>query len=82
LPELARLGFPLLVGTSRKGFIGKALGGAAENERAWGTAATVAAVILGGAHIVRVHDVTEMVQVARVADAIAQGRATSRTAAK
>ena len=82
LPELARLGFPLLVGTSRKGFIGKALGGAAESERAWGTAATVAAVILAGAHIVRVHDVTEMVQVARVADAIAKGRAAARTAAK
>jgi dihydropteroate synthase len=82
LPELARLGFPLLVGTSRKGFIGKALGGAAEAERAWGTAATVAAVILGGAHIVRVHDVVEMVQVARVADAIANGCAVARAAAK
>jgi dihydropteroate synthase len=70
LPELARLGFPLLVGTSRKGFIGQALGGASEAERAWGTAATVAASILGGAHIVRVHDVAEMAQVARVADAI------------
>jgi len=74
LPELARFGFPLLIGTSRKGFIGKALGGAAENERAWGTAATVAASIFGGAHIVRVHDVAEMVQVVRVADAIANPR--------
>ena len=71
LPELSRLGFPLLVGTSRKGFIGHVLGGAPEGERVWGTAATVAASILGGAHIVRVHDVAEMVQVARVADAIA-----------
>jgi dihydropteroate synthase len=70
LPELALIGFPLLIGTSRKGFIGKALGGLPENERVWGTAATVAASILGGAHIVRVHDVAEMVQVARVADAI------------
>ena len=70
LPELARAGFPLLVGTSRKGFIGQALGGVPEAERAWGTAATVAASILGGAHIVRVHDVAEMAQVARVADAI------------
>jgi dihydropteroate synthase len=70
LPELARLGFPLLVGTSRKGFIGKTLGGAPENERVWGTAATVAASILGGAHVVRVHDVAEMAQVARVTDAI------------
>ena len=70
LPELARLGFPLLVGASRKGFIGKALGGAPEGERAWGTAATVAASILGGAHIVRVHDVAEMSQVARIIDAV------------
>ena len=70
LPELAKLGFPLLLGTSRKSFIGKILGGAAKDERAWGTAATVAASILGGAHIVRVHDVAEMVQVAKVADAV------------
>jgi len=70
LPELARLGFPLLVGTSRKGFIGKVLGGAPEGERLWGTAATVAASILGGAHIGGVHDVAEMVQVARVTDAV------------
>lgn len=70
LPELARLGFPLMVGTSRKTFLGRALGGAPESERAWGTAATVTACILGGAHIVRVHDVAEMVQVARVADAL------------
>ncbi|HXJ16545.1 MAG TPA: dihydropteroate synthase [Candidatus Polarisedimenticolia bacterium] len=74
LPELARLGFPLLVGTSRKGFIGATLGGLPESERAWGTAATVAASILGGAHIVRVHDVAEMAQVARVADAILNPR--------
>ena len=71
LPELARLGFPLLLGTSRKGFIGRALGGVPKEERAWGTAATVVASVLGGAHIVRVHDVAEMVQVVRVADAIA-----------
>jgi dihydropteroate synthase len=70
LPELARLGFPLLAGTSRKSFVGKAMGGAPKEERAWGTAATVAAAILGGAHIVRVHDVEEMAQVARVTDAI------------
>jgi dihydropteroate synthase len=77
LPELARLGFPLLVGTSRKSFIGRALenalgvGHVPEANRVWGTAATVAASVLGGAHIVRVHDVAEMVQVVRVADAIA-----------
>lgn len=70
LPELAKLGFPLLLGTSRKSFIGKILGGAGKEERAWGTAATVAASILGGVHIIRVHDVAEMVEVARVADAV------------
>jgi len=68
LPELLKLGFPLLVGPSRKSFVGRALGGVPENSRAWGTAAAVAACILGGAHIVRVHDVAPMVQVARVAD--------------
>ena len=61
LSEVAKLGFPLLMGTSRKGFIGKTLeleGKAAEAEaKLWGTAATVAASILNGAHIVRVHDV-------------------------
>ncbi|HEV3375336.1 MAG TPA: dihydropteroate synthase [Candidatus Acidoferrum sp.] len=72
LPDLAKLGFPLMVGTSRKGFLGVTLGSdgkpAPPEERIWGTAATVTACILGGAHIIRVHDVAEMVQVARVAD--------------
>jgi dihydropteroate synthase len=75
LPELAKLRFPLLVGTSRKGFLGATLGRngkpAPPEERIWGTAATVTASILGGAHIVRVHDVAEMVQVAQVADLLA-----------
>ena len=75
LPRLAALGYPLLVGTSRKGFLGATLARdgkpAPPEERIWGTAATVTASILGGAHIVRVHDVTEMVQVARVADCVA-----------
>ena len=75
LPLLARLGFPLLVGTSRKGFLGATLARdgqpAPPEERIWGTAATVTASILNGAHIVRVHDVPEMVQVARVADCLA-----------
>jgi dihydropteroate synthase len=78
LPELAPLGFPLLVGPSRKGFIGKALGARASGERIWGTAAAVAASILGGAHIVRVHDVAEMIQVAAIADAVANPRAVAR----
>jgi dihydropteroate synthase len=77
LPEFARLGFPLLLGPSRKNFVGKVLGGAPQNERVWGTAATIVASIFGGAHIVRVHDVAEMVQVARIADAIANPRATA-----
>jgi dihydropteroate synthase len=74
LPQLAKLGYPLLVGTSRKGFLGATLGRegkpAPPEERLWGTAATVTASILNGAHIVRVHDVAEMVQVARVADCL------------
>jgi dihydropteroate synthase len=74
LPELARLGYPVLVGTSRKSFLGRALGGTAESDRIWGTAAMVAASILQGAHIVRVHDVAEMSQVARVTDVIASGK--------
>lgn len=74
LPELARLGYPLLVGTSRKAFIGHALGGAPEDQRLWGTAATVTASILGGAHIVRVHDVAEMAQIASIADSLLAAR--------
>ncbi|MHB8503558.1 MAG: dihydropteroate synthase [Candidatus Acidiferrales bacterium] len=75
LTQLASLGYPLLVGTSRKGFLGATLARdrkpAPAEERIWGTAATVTASIFGGAHIVRVHDVAEMVQVARVADCVA-----------
>ena len=74
LPELAKLGYPVMVGTSRKGFLGATLAKhgkpAPAEERIWGTAATVVASILNGAHIVRVHDVAEMVQVVRVMDAL------------
>jgi dihydropteroate synthase len=74
LPQLARLGYPLLVGTSRKGFLGVTLARDSEpappEDRLWATAATVTASILGGAHIVRVHDVAEMVQVVRVSDCL------------
>jgi dihydropteroate synthase len=75
LPEFARLGCPIVIGTSRKAFLGRALAGpdspsAPPGERLLGTAATVTASILGGAHIVRVHDVVEMVRVARVADRV------------
>jgi dihydropteroate synthase len=78
LPELSRMGYPLLVGASRKTFIGAILGSAKNplppSKRLWGTAATIVASILGGAHIVRVHDVAEMAQVARIADAVASAR--------
>ena len=74
LPDLAKLGYPLLVGTSRKGFLGATLARNGKplpaEQRIWGTAATVAASILQGAHIVRVHDVEEMAQVARVTDSV------------
>jgi dihydropteroate synthase len=100
LPEIAKLGYPLVVGTSRKGFLGHTLALAKERafddlakhsaragasaklstlrskkpvpseERLLATAATVAASILAGAHIVRVHDVEEMAQVAAVADRV------------
>ena len=74
LPMLAKLGYPLLVGASRKGFLGATRArnrkSAAPDERLWATAAAVTASILGGAHIVRVHDVAEMAQVVRVADCV------------
>jgi dihydropteroate synthase len=71
LPELRQLGFPLLIGPSRKSFIGKTLDLPA-GERLEGTAAAVALSIAGGADVVRVHDVKAMVRVARMADAIRQ----------
>ena len=63
-------GLPWVVGASRKGFIGKITGVKEARERAWGTAAAVTAAVKGGADIVRVHDVEEMGQVAKMADAI------------
>ena len=83
LPLIAKLGYPLLVGTSRKGFIAATLARNGKSvpveERMWGTAATVTASILNGAHIVRVHDVDEMVQVARVSDAVLGGPSATRS---
>ena len=67
LHELRDLGQPILIGTSRKSFIGKVLD-LPVDERMEGTAATVAAAVLRGADVVRVHDVREMARVARVAD--------------
>ena len=69
LPELRSLGFPLLIGPSRKSFIGKTLD-LPVAERLEGTAAAVALGIAGGVDMVRVHDVKPMVRVARMADAI------------
>lgn len=63
-------GLPLLVGTSRKRFIGALLDGAAPDDRVEGTATTVALAIAAGADIVRVHDLAHMARTRRVADAI------------
>ena len=60
---------PILIGTSRKQFLGKILDKSV-TERMWGTAASVAVSILRGVHIIRVHDIVEMNQVALVTDAI------------
>jgi dihydropteroate synthase len=62
--------FPIMIGTSGKGFIGKLLNDAAVTERLHGTIATVVAAVLKGAHIVRVHDVKPLVEAVRVADAV------------
>ncbi len=69
LGELGPLGHPVLVGPSRKSFIGKILD-LPVDERLEGTAAAVAASVMNGANVVRVHDVKQMLRVARVADAI------------
>jgi dihydropteroate synthase len=69
LERFATFDLPLMIGVSRKRFIG-ALTGRPEGERVFGTAAAVAASILRGAHLVRVHDVREIVDVVRVTDAI------------
>jgi len=79
LSEFASLGCPIVIGTSRKAFLGRALAGtdgppAPTEERLLGTATTVTASVLGGAHIVRVHDVAEIVRVIRVADQIVNAR--------
>ena len=68
--RFAALGRPLLVGPSRKSFLTAAIGDRPTAEREWATAAAVTTAVLGGAHIVRVHCVPEMVDVVRVADAI------------
>jgi dihydropteroate synthase len=70
LPALAVLDRPLLVGPSRKSFLEASLGERLPGDRDWGTAAAVAAAVMGGAHIVRVHAVKEMADVVRTVEAI------------
>ena len=71
----ALLPHPLLIGASRKGFIGKITGETDPARRQFGTAATVAWSVANGAAVVRVHDVREMVQVVRMVRAITIGKA-------
>ena len=73
LGELVGTGWPVLVGTSRKSFIGATLG-VAEHQRLEGTAATVAWAVAQGAHLVRVHDVEAMARVVRMTEAIVAAR--------
>jgi dihydropteroate synthase len=73
LAELKALGRPILLGTSRKSFIGHVLD-LPVDQRLEGTAATVAIGIANGADIVRVHDVAQMVRVVRMSDAIVRGK--------
>ncbi|MCH8007720.1 MAG: dihydropteroate synthase [Chloroflexi bacterium] len=73
LGELRDLGLPLLIATSRKSTIGKVLDGAPPEERLHGTSASMALAIANGADMIRVHDMAEMRDVARVADAIVRG---------
>jgi len=70
LRELTVLGRPIVIGTSRKRFIGQITGESEASDRSWGTAATVAWSIANGASIVRVHDVAAMVKVVKMCRAI------------
>jgi dihydropteroate synthase len=72
LPALAALGQPLLAGVSRKTFIGKILG-LEPGDRLEGSLAAAVAAVLGGANIVRAHDVIETRRAVRIADAIRFG---------
>jgi dihydropteroate synthase len=70
LPALRTLGRPLYVGVSRKSFIGAVAGVEDPAERLPGSLAATVAAVLGGAHVIRAHDVAETVQAVRVAQAI------------
>ena len=74
LPALRALGRPLYVGVSRKSFIGAVAGVGDPAERLPGSLAATAAAVLGGAHVIRAHDVAETVQAVRVAQAIRRAR--------
>ena len=73
LPALAELDRPLLSGPSRKSFLKDAIGDREPSQREWGTAGAVAASVLLGAHIVRVHDIAQMADVVRVTDRLRRG---------
>ena len=79
LGELRVLDRPVLSGPSRKSFLKEALGDRPAADREWGTAAAVAASVLAGAHIVRVHDVRAMADVVRVADRLRAAAAADDT---
>lgn len=70
LPEIAALGYPVLIGVSRKRFIGHILGEDDPKRRAWGSVGAAVGAYLGGADIVRAHDVPETVQALEVAATI------------
>jgi dihydropteroate synthase len=70
-PRLSRLGLPILVGASRKSFLGKVLGLPVE-ERLVGSLASSAIAVMQGAHVLRVHDVRETLQVVQICDAVRQ----------
>jgi dihydropteroate synthase len=74
LPALHDLGRPLHVGVSRKSFIGALAGVDDPADRLPGTLAATAAAVLGGAHVIRAHDVAETVQAVRVAQALHRAR--------
>lgn len=78
LPELRSLGYPLMVGASRKSFLGALLGGVPTEQRLGASVAAALAASLGGADIVRVHDVAPTVEALKVADAVRSGASRGR----
>ena len=70
LDQFLDFNVPILLGTSRKSFIGKVLDIENPSDRVWGTAASIAIGICRGASVVRVHDISQMAQIAKLSDAI------------